>query len=289
MVGVARVVAELACRDTNGGRARAVGTGREGGRVLGVAGASRAAGGHGREVAQAAAHHIHIGLAKGGAGFTECEGECLCAGERATAHACDHDGGRGGVGLVVAVVGDEVDRVVGVCTISIGVQCRITECVVGHVHAARTLAAGCGGEGGGVLGRTHLHPVGECAATGLHIALHKVAGGLGQHKAQLRRLAGRECGFVGRDRDGGGGGVGCGRVGAGVVGQHHLVVVLLRGSCGGGADVGVRVGIARRIGERAGFDANGGAAAGVGRRREGGRVLGVAARCAAAGGHRRKV
>ena len=186
---------------------------------MGVAGASGATRGHGAEVAQAAAHHIDVGDHKVGAGFAEREGEGLRAGERAAGGTRHHDRGWCAVAPVVAVVGDEVDSVVGIRAVGVGVARRVAEGAAGHVDAARALPARCRGEGGAVGAGVELGPARQCAAADLHVCGQEVAGGLRQHKGDAGRLARSERGFVGGDGNGGCRGVGRGRVGAGVVVQ----------------------------------------------------------------------
>ena len=96
---VARVVAELARRHTNGGRAGAVGRRREGGGIDLVARACGARGGHRCEVRERAARDGDVGLIEIGAGLGQRKADGLAAGERAAAQSLDFDGGRRGVTL----------------------------------------------------------------------------------------------------------------------------------------------------------------------------------------------
>ena len=296
---VARVVGESARRHAHGAHTAGVGRWREGGRVLGVARARRAAGGHGGEVAQCAAGHADVSGAEVQRGFGELEDYRLVGpGPQRSARvgAADHDRGRRGVGrdgvvrqahLVVGLEHRTGRRRADV-GVRVEVARRVREGARFDPDGGRAGRIGRGREGGAVDAGAQLRPARQRAARHIHIAWAEGAARLRQREGDHSRLACAQCALVDGDRNGRRRGVRRGRAGGGVVAQADLVVGLQRRARRRRAHIGVCVGVARQIGELARGHPDAGRAAGVGRRREGGRVLPVA-RARGARSHRHQV
>ena len=281
-VGVVGGVGELARLHTNAGQARAVGSGREGGGVVGVAACGVTAGEHGCKVGECAAHHIDVGQSERGAGFTEGEGDFIAATGRqvAAAFAAERNDrrrvvGRNGVvgqcDLVVGLNNMAADAVgAGRVGVQVLVACVVAEFSGGHTDGGCARAVGCRREAGGVLGVAgarrpaggHRGEVAERAACDGDVAHVKVHRGFGQGEGDgFVGAAGQRGACMGAGHDDGGR---CGVGGDGVVGEADLVVGLQRGAGRRRVHVGVLVVVARCVAEHAGLDADGGRACGVG-------------------------
>ena len=211
-------------------------------------------------------------------------------------HARGRGVGCGWVGLgVVAQTHLVVGLQRGACRggadvgVGVGIARQIGELARGHANGGRASAACAGREGGGVLlvacarsTGSDGHEIADSATR--HVDVGQGEGGAGLRQREVDRLAraahrARACA---RDFDGRRRGVGL----CGVVANRDQVIGLVAGCA---ANVGVLVGVARRIAELARSHADGGAATGIGRGREGGGVLVVASAGAATAGDRRKV
>ena len=298
-VRVAGRVGELATGHRHRRAAHHARGGREGGGVLGVAGAGVAAGEHGRKAAQAAAGDVDVAGNKVGAGLRQREGDGLGAGDHARAAAVNGDGGGGGVGHQGVEV--QADLVVGLQgrAARSGADIGVGVVVARHIgkgagldaHGGDATAVGGGREDGSVLGvaiggvATAGHGGKAAQAAALHVDVALGEGGAGLAEREVNRLAGadhaRACAA---DHDGGRGGVGQ----LGVVGDVDDVVGLDRGARDA-RHVGVEVGVVAGVGELARLHTNACQASAVAAGREGCGVVGVTSAGAAAGEHGRKV
>ena len=88
----------------------------------------------------------------------------------------------------------EIDQIVGIGTVCIGVTCGVDKCAVGHADTARCGAVAVGCVGGCVADTADSRPVAEGATCDGHIGRGEVAGRGAERESQESRVTCMQCG-----------------------------------------------------------------------------------------------